>query len=206
MGFLERRAEDAAATQPALPPDRRHRSQEIRHARQRGSNHPLPDQSGGRRPNVVPSPRRPIQRRDLTMLLGRSVLGAQVQDICREYALLPRFGAAVGSGLSRSYQSRDLGVELAADECGTITTIFLHFHGDDGYRPYQGDIPGGGGAARRRTNLRATLGRPVRSGDPGRERFLGEYGPWDLWQLASGQLKAQYALDGETLQRLTLRP
>jgi len=203
MGFLERRADDAASTQPG--PDRRQASQDIRYGRKRGSNHPLHDPSGGRRPNVVPAQPRPIRRGDLTRLLGRSILEARTQEICREYGLMPRLGAAVGSGLSRSYQARDLGVELTADDYGTVTTIFLHFHGDDGYRSFQGEIPGGGGWVARRSHLWAALGRPAQSGEPYRERFLGDYGPWDRWQLTGYQMHAQYTLDGESLQRLTLR-
>jgi hypothetical protein len=210
MGFPERHTDDPATTQPAAPPafDRRQTSQEIRYGQKPGSNHPLHDPSGRRRkaPSAQPAPSGPLVRSDLTGLLGRSVLEAATQEICREYGLLPNFGAAFGSGLSRSYQSRDHGVELAADAHGTIATVFLHFHGDDGYRSYQGEIPGDGGFVGRRSNLWAALGHPVQSGEPHRERFLGDQGPWDRWQLAACQMHAQYALDGETLQRLTLRP
>ena len=157
---------------------------------------------------LPPEPARPgprkVGRTDLTVLLGRSVLEARVQEICREYGLIPRSGTAAGSGLSRSYRSRDTGVEIAADAHGTVTTIFLHFHGDDGFITYQGEIPGGGGSVARRTHMWAMLGRPDETGDPYRDRFLGEYGPWDKWILAGFTLHAQFAPDAETLDRVTL--
>ncbi|GAA3346041.1 hypothetical protein GCM10020358_55520 [Amorphoplanes nipponensis] len=147
---------------------------------------------------------RPAARSDLTTLLGRTVLEARVQQICREYGLIPRSGEAVGSGLSRSYLSRDAGVELAADAHGMVTTVFLHFHGDDGFAPFQGEIPGGAGSDPRRSSLWATLGRPGEQGDPYRDRYLGDYGPWDRWVLAGFALHAQYGVDGERLERITL--
>jgi hypothetical protein len=197
MGFLERRAEDAARkTTP--------NQEDIRYAPRRGSNQPVHDGSA-RRPKVVPGAAGPVDRTELTVLLGRSVLQAQTQQICREWGLLPRFGAALGSGLSRSYLSPDLGVELAADETGTVTTIFLHFGGDDGFRPYQAEIPGGGGRVAGRTHLWAALGQPARTSDPYRDRYLGDFGPADAWRLPACTMHAQYGLDGETLCRLTLR-
>ena len=155
-------------------------------------------------PEPVRAGPRKVGRTDLTMLLGRSVLEARVQQICREYGLIPRSGAAAGSGLSRSYRARDTGVEIAADAHGTVTTIFLHFHGDDGFITYQGEIPGGGGSVARRTHMWAMLGPPDETGDPYRDRFLGEYGPWDKWVLAGFTLHAQFAPDAETLDRVTL--
>jgi hypothetical protein len=153
---------------------------------------------------VVRSTPRPVGRTDLTMLLGRTVLEARVQQICAEYGLLPRSGAAVGSGLSRSYLSRDAGVELAADAHGVVTAVFLHFHGDDGFASFQGEIPGGAGSVPRRTHLWAMLGHPDEQGDPYRDRFLGDYGPWDRWVLTGFALHAQFGVDGERLERVTL--
>jgi hypothetical protein len=147
---------------------------------------------------------RPARRTDLTALLGRTVLEARVQQICREYGLIPRSGAAVGSGLSRSYLARAAGVEIAADTHGVITTVFLHFHGDDGFASYSGEIPGGAGSVPRRPHLWAMLGRPDDQGAPYRDRFLGDYGPWDRWVLAGFALHAQFATDGERLDRVTL--
>jgi hypothetical protein len=150
-----------------------------------------------------PSPR-PVGRTDLTMLLGRTVLEARVQRVCREYGLLPRSGAAVGSGLSRSYLSRAAGVELAADGHGMVTAVFLHFQGDDGFSSFQGEIPGGAGSVPRRTYLRAMLGNPDEHGEAYRDRSLGDLGPWDRWVLAGFALHAQFAVDTEHLERVTL--
>jgi hypothetical protein len=146
----------------------------------------------------------PARRTDLTALLGRTVLEARVQQICQEYGLIPRSGAAVGSGLSRSYLARAAGVEIAADTHGVITTVFLHFHGDDGFASYSGEIPGGAGSVPRRAHLWAMLGHPDEQGAPYRDRFLGDYGPWDRWVLAGFVLHAQFAADAECLERVTL--
>jgi hypothetical protein len=197
MGFLERRADQGRQTVPA---EDRYGSKPG--PRAGGSNEPLYD---ARRANQDPVtlPRK-VGRTDLAMLLGRTVLEARVQQICQEYGLIPRTGPAVGSGLSRSYLARAAGVEIAADTHGMVTTVFLHFHGDDGFTSFQGEIPGGAGSVPRRRNIWAMLGRPDETGDPYRDRFLGDYGPWDRWLLAGFVLHAQFAPDGESLHRVTL--
>jgi hypothetical protein len=139
----------------------------------------------------------PVQA-ELTELLGRSVLEARTQRICRAYGLAPRSG-----GLSRCYLARDAGLEIAADPRGVVTTVFLHFADEDGFEPYRGEIPGGGGAVPRRAGLWASLGRPDESGEPWRDQLLGDYGPWDRWLLPDYLLHAQYALDGQHLGRIT---
>ena len=203
MGFLERRAEQfrLSADGPARPSDRYGQKPS---ARNHGSNGP-PHDPARRQSSAEPAGRPAADDRpELTELLGRTVLQARTQQICREYGLIPRAGAAVGSGLSRSYLARDAGVEIAADTHGTVITVFLHFHGDDGFTSYRGEIPGGAGDVPRRAALWAALGRPGESGDPYHDEFLGDYGPWDRWALATCTLHAQYALDGENLHRITL--
>ena len=185
MGFLERRAEHGRqATDDSL--------RRYRYGAKPGRANPDPV---GLPPAARSAPT------DLTQLLGRTVLEARVQQICREYGLIPRSG---GPGLSRSYLAREAGVEIAADAHGVVTTVFLHFHGDDGFTSFQGEIPGGAGSVPRRWNIWAMLGRPDETGDPYRDRFLGDYGPWDRWLLAGFVLHAQFAPDGESLHRVTL--
>ena len=92
---------------------------------------------------------------------------------------------------------------VTADAPGLDTRFLLSQHGDDGFASYRGTIPGGG-TATTRASMWAALGRPDASGDPYRERFLGDFGPWDRWLLPELQLHAQYALDGDGLHRITL--
>ena len=205
MGFPERRAgrSGPSAGDPARFPDR-YRPQPG--ARNGGSGVPSHDPARSRRSNTEPvglpatAPAGP--RTDLTVLLGRSVLSAATQQICREYGLAPH--PAEGAGLTRTHLARDAGVELAADAHGIVTAVFLHCHGDDGFAPFTGDLPAGAGADPRRAAMWAALGRPDVSGDPYRDRYLGDFGPWDRWRLPACTMDAQYALDGETLRRLTL--
>jgi hypothetical protein len=175
-------------------------------ARPGGSPESLPAPARGVNPDPVglPAAPRPVGRTDLSLLLGRTVLEARVQRVCKEYGLLPRSGEAVGSGLSRSYLSREAGVELAADAYGVVTTVVLHFRGDDGFTPFRGEIPGGAGSLPQRARLRAMLGRPDEHGAPYRDRHLSDYGPWDRWSLTGFTLHARYALDGERLELITL--
>jgi hypothetical protein len=203
MGFLERRADQfrLSADGPARPSDRYGRKPG---ARNHVPNDPLHEPARPRQTSADPAGVPPSGRPELTELLGRTVLQARTQQICREYGLIPRSGATAGSGLSRSYLARDAGVEIAADAHGTVITVFLHFHGDDGFTSYRGEIPGGAGDVPRRAALWAALGRPGESGDPYRDEFLGDYGPWDRWALTTCTLHAQYALDGENLHRITL--
>jgi hypothetical protein len=190
MGSLERRADDQRQTGPA-------RTEEPARTEDRYGSKPGPgtgERANAARAGLAATPR-PVGRTDLTMLLGRTVLEARVQQVCKEYGLHPRSGEAVGSGLSRAYESRTAGVELAADPHGLVTTIFLHFRDDDGFTPFQGEIPGGAGSVPRRTHLWAMLGRPD-------ER--DEHGPWDRWVLAGFALHAQFGADGERLDRVIL--
>jgi hypothetical protein len=83
------------------------------------------------RPGVVP-------HSDLTLLLGQRLLEGHALEICREYALAARAGA-------QFYENRDLGVEVAVDQDNRVAYVTLHFRGDEGFRPYQGVIPGRGG-------------------------------------------------------------
>ncbi|OJF13560.1 hypothetical protein [Couchioplanes caeruleus] len=201
MGFLERRtrADDRYGTKPGPASS--------------GSNEPLyaprlhPDPRPSTPPPVPPvsEPREEV-RSDLTLVLGHSVLEDRVQQICREYGLVSPSGVTMGAALSRSYLARESGVELAADAHGMVTTVFLHFHGDDGFIAYRGEIPGGAGTIPQRTALWERLGRPDEMGEPYHDRFLGDYGPWDRWMLPGFHLHAQFTPDGETLARITLTP
>jgi len=156
-----------------------------------------------RNADPVPHQARRVGRTELTELLGRSVLEARVQHVCQEYGLVPASGPG-GSGLSRAYRAPAAGVELAADAHGTVTSIVLHFHGEDGFIPYEGTIPGGAGSIPRRSRIWSMLGRPDERGAPWRDRFLDAYGPWDRWLLRDLTLLAQYAPDAERLDRVTL--
>ena len=193
MGFREPRADEHRQTGAARTEDRY------------GTK---PGRRPGGRANAdpvgLPAAPRPVGRTDLTMLLGRTVLEARVQQVCQEYGLIPRSGEAVGSGLSRSYVSRESGVELAADAHGMVTTVYLYFHGADGYTSFQGEIPGGAGSVPRRTHLWVMLGHPDEQGAPYRDRHQQERGPWNRWVLAGFALHAQYAVDTERLEILTL--
>jgi hypothetical protein len=97
-----------------------------------------------------------------------------------------------------------MGVEVAADENGTVQAILLHFHGDVGFEPYPGTIPGRGGTIAKRGSLWAALGRPDYSTDPQRHELRGE-GPSDQWRFPTFTMHAQYATDGENLLQLTLQ-
>jgi hypothetical protein len=149
-------------------------------------------------PSRPPPPAPPPPRTDLTLLLGRNLVEPLIQDVCREYALLP----ALGAGPPRLYRSPGLGVELAADGQGTVMAIQLHFHGDDEFAPYRGPIPGRGSTIPRRSSMWASLGRPDHSTDPHRDRDLGAA---DQWRFPTFLMHAEYALDGDNLLRLTLR-
>jgi hypothetical protein len=84
--------------------------------------------------------------------------------------------------------------------------IFLHFHGDAGFPPYPGPIPGRGGTIPKRSSLWVALGRPDQSTDPNRDRGeIDEYGPSDQWRFPTFTMHALYARDNENLLRLTLR-
>lgn len=143
-------------------------------------------------------------RTDPVALLGRLVDHDDVRLAFRAWELHPSSGAPDDSGPSRSYRARAAGLEVAADAHGVVTAVFLHFHGDDGFGTYQGAIPGAGGVAPRRASLRSRLGEPAACGEPYRDRFLGDFGPWDRWELPGCVLHAQYAHDGERLHRVTL--
>ncbi|MBU2668483.1 hypothetical protein KOI35_33715 [Actinoplanes bogorensis] len=138
-------------------------------------------------PNVVP-------RSDLTQLLGQNLLEGQALAVSREYGLMATQGA-------RTYESREFGVEVAVDEYDRVTWVVLHFHGDAGFQPYRGAIPGRGGTIARRNSLWAALGRPTQSTDPNR---MGHGGAADEWVFPWFVMQAQYDNEGDHLLRMYL--
>ncbi|MFF5290831.1 hypothetical protein [Paractinoplanes globisporus] len=200
MGFLDRvlpgRHVPASAPRHALPvADLAGVDQQLRSSHQERH-----DPVEVRIPAMAPPPAPVAPRTDVTQLLGRHLGEPLTQDICREYSLSP----ALGAGPARSYQAPSLGVSLLADDYGTIINIFLHFHGDLGFTPYPGPIPGRGGTIPKRSSLWVALGRPDQSTDPNRDR-VNEYGASDQWRFPTFTMHALYALDNEDLLRLTLR-
>lgn len=191
MGFLERVFPGRATPRHAL---------DDRDAQPRSSYHDRQDPIEVRIPAMRPPPAQPSPRTDLTQLLGRSIADPFAQAICQEYGLLP----ALGAGPARSFQAPSLGVSMVVDDLGVITMIFLHFHGDAGFEPYPGAIPGRGGTIPKRSSLWVALGRPDQSTDPNRDR-ANEYGASDQWRFPTFTMHALYATDNENLLRLTLR-
>ena len=122
---------------------------------------------------------------DLTQLLGQNLLEGRALTISRDYGLMARPGA-------RSYESREAGVEILVDDQDRVTTIVLHFSDDHGFKPFTGMIPGRGGTIGRRSSLWAALGRPASTTGT------------DEWPFPYFVMRAQYAADGEHLQRLIL--
>ncbi|GAA2628138.1 hypothetical protein [Paractinoplanes durhamensis] len=157
-----------------------------RHSQPRSSEGVRQDPVEVRIPAIPPPPLAPAVRTDVTQLLGRNLADQFTQEVCREYAMVALPGG-------RHCQSAELGVSLGADELGTVVAIALHFHGDNGFRPYPGTIPGRGGTIPKRGSLHAALGRP----DPGQ--------PFDQWRFPTFTMYALYAADNENLMRLTLR-
>jgi hypothetical protein len=192
MSFLER-----------VFPGRRITDSGPRHAldvQPRSSHQERHDPIEVRLPERPPPTMRPSPRTDLTQLLGRHVTDPFTRSVCEEYSLLP----ALGAGPARSFQAPSFGVSMLADDLGTVAMIFLHFHGDAGFEPYRGVIPGRGGTIGKRGSLWVALGRPDHSTDPHRDRN-DEYGPSDQWRFPTFTMHARYALDNENLLRLTLR-
>src|ERR1044071_1508395 len=181
MGFLER-VFPGRSTQP-----------DPRYRQPRSSHDDRHDPIETRIPPVPPPPVRPAPRTDLTHLLGLSLVEPYTREVLREYRLAPPLGA----GPVRTLQSYEMGVELAADDYGTVYAIMLHFHGDGGFEPYPGTIPGRGGTIAKRGSLWAALGRPDHSTDPDRHEHRGEVGPADQWRFPTFVMHAQYAVDGE---------
>lgn len=195
MGFLERvlpgRRASTSAPRHALP---------FSDEQPRSSQDERQDPIEVRIPPIPPPPPRPAVRTDVTQLLGRHLGDALAREICAEYSLSP----SPGHGPARSYLSPSLGVSLLADDYGTVINIFLHFHGDLGFTPYPGPIPGRGGTIPKRSSLWVALGRPDQSTDPNRDK-VNEYGASDQWRFPTFTMHALYALDNENLLRLTLR-
>lgn len=186
MGFLER-----------VFPGRRQAEHGPLHAQPRSSQPQRRDPVETRIPPAPPPVVRHAPRTDLTQLLGRSLAEPFVRNVCREFLLAP----ALGAGQIRVLQSVEMGVEVGTDDYGRVTAIVLHFHGDGGFAPYPGTIPGRGGTIAKRGSLWAALGRPDYSTDPDRHQ---QQGASDQWRFPTFLMHAQYALDGENLLRLTL--
>ncbi|NMO57666.1 hypothetical protein HH310_41685 [Actinoplanes sp. TBRC 11911] len=130
-------------------------------------------------PGVVP-------RSDLTQLLGQRLLEGHALEVCREYRLVARAGALF-------YENRDLGVEVAVDQENRVAYVTLHFRGDQGFRPYQGMLPGRGGTIAKKMSLWGALGRPWRSA-----------GGVDEWVFPGFVMQAQYERDDDHVLRINI--
>jgi hypothetical protein len=94
------------------------------------------------------------------------------------------------------------GLEVSCDDDGdeTVRTIFLYPAESDGFRLGPADIPYSWG----RHEVLDCFGAPTKCGGPSRQPLLGDYGPWDRYDLPGHCLHIQYTIGGVTIAMITL--
>ena len=97
------------------------------------------------------------------------------------------------------------GLQFAAGPDRIITTIFFMLDGDSNVRGHPWKLENGVGSASARSDVRARLGEPEKSGGPTTVRGLPPVGAWDRFTFPPfGYLHVQYAVDQDRISQFTV--
>ncbi len=138
------------------------------------------------------------------MLDAVSLLDSHV-DTVRASADLPDDAVAVESIDGRLYgEILIAGVSFVVGDDGLIGTVHVHPEGHEGYRGYVGPIPSGIRFDMTRAEVRSHLGSPSAAGEPRTIDYYEDGPAWDRFDLGHAQMHVEYAVDGRSIQLVTL--
>ena len=127
----------------------------------------------------------------------KSLLGSPVEEVTKG-----RFSTCLAANPTVKKQA---GIEFAAKQYCLINSIFLHANGDDGFRGYEGELPGGLDFADPQAMVREKLGTPDNSGGGKFSPLFKKQMPmWDCYDYGSFSLHLEYAEGECSIRRLTL--
>ncbi|MNY27757.1 hypothetical protein D3C86_1616840 [compost metagenome] len=98
------------------------------------------------------------------------------------------------------YVFPDMGLDLRSDLEDKIATIFVHF---DDQRRFDGDLLEFT-ASSTRSDVVDRVGAPSKRGGGLKDPILGDFGPWDRFELGPHSLHVEYQPDADRLKLVTL--
>jgi len=104
----------------------------------------------------------------------------------------------------RSHLSSPTGGYLFSHSLGRLDTLFVHVKPKGDYVAFDGALTKGLTARSTRTDVRRSLGRPSRSGEPQNLPPLGRYGGWDRFDSKTLSLHFQYSEPEEEIELITV--
>ena len=100
---------------------------------------------------------------------------------------------------------RQVGIEFSSKHHCLITSIFLHSEGDDGFREYAGELPGGLAFADPRIAVESKLGKADKSGGGTFSPLFKKKMPaWDRHDFSSFSVHIEYGNGENSIRRVTL--
>jgi hypothetical protein len=127
----------------------------------------------------------------------KSLLGSPLEEVMRG-----RFSSSLAASPPVKKQA---GIEFATKTYCLISSIFLHSDGDDGFRGYEGELPGRLEFGDPQAIVREKLGTPENSGGGKFSPLFKKQMPkWDRYDFGSFSLHVEYAEGESSIRRLTL--
>ena len=105
-------------------------------------------------------------------MLGKNVRESEIQKWLSDIGESPDI-QDFGHAFFYDYKSK--GIALRFDTTDTLTSIFLHPEGSDGYRQYQGRLPFKLSFMLNRNEVESILGKPDESGGEGIIKYWAAY-------------------------------
>lgn len=151
---------------------------------------------------------------DLLSLIGWDLGDGNLQSVFERYRLvaLPSEDK-YGLDDRRTFTNPHVGVEVACDELMTLTTLFLHSDGHQGFAGYRGSLIDDVTFNDTRASMRTRLGPPVAARESTDSDHLGSIGPWDEWVISRRVVHASYyhfvfhvsyRMDDERIEMVTI--
>lgn len=139
---------------------------------------------------------------DASTLLGRLWQSEIVQSYAKALLGDPIWTSIEGG--TTHVEFREAGVELGLTDDGRVSFVCFFSKGRNGYKRYQGVLPGGLVIGDDRAAVHARLGPPSRSGTPQMLPVLGLTRSWDSYDLPAYSVHFEYAHEGDALSMVTL--
>jgi hypothetical protein len=99
---------------------------------------------------------------------------------------------------------KEAGLSCDADLDRVTSSVFLYAEGYQGFHAYPRRLPHNLDFSDSRQAVRRKLGEPMRSGERGRSRLLGELPAWDLYDYGAYALHVTYSAGDASVVLVTL--
>jgi hypothetical protein len=137
----------------------------------------------------------------LTSLLGERNTDQKLAEAIQKLGALPEVSS---DDESTYYEFKQKGISLLFGKEGKLGTIFLYGKNDEGFSPYDGDMPYGIDFTWSREKVREKIGYPDTSGQAASILARNIIEKWDRYNTEWGAIHFRYLDDGEKLVMITL--